>query len=328
MECLTRLVGLRSICQDSGDEPLFYLDDAEGIDQIALSQLAKPTDVSGKAFAFSIIEAAARFMVADIETIIPKGYTIKGTLNAFCNSCTYTALSNSSDNTGITVTNSMKTDYGYLSIDSLKIKINSTGTFTILIDDGILPKSISTDFVSGKEKVITNINYKTTEKSVKIYFSESGISLVALNCPTTKGCGCSGRSKSSSDITVKGLVNGSDSTIQYGFIPCASVVCSIDGILCDIVNQQPRLFALALFYRSVSRYFSEFNVTTRNNVNASFKDDQKVAIADHYLALYYERLRGSKDVKGISDNMKAVLDNIKDSCIDCKRPVGVAWATT
>jgi hypothetical protein len=45
-----------------------------------------------------------------------------------------------------------------------------------------------------------------------------------------------------------------------------------------------------------------------------------------YLSLYYERLRGSQNVKGIADNMAAVLNNIKDPCISCDRTGGVSWA--
>ena len=326
MECLTRLVGIRNICEESGVTPLFWLDDAEGIDRVALAQLAKPSIGSGAAFGADIIESAARFLMADIESIVPKGYSIKNSLNSFCNSCTYTGLATDASYTGITVTNISTSTYGYLSTDSLKVKINNTGTYNIVIDDGIDPKIITADFVSGVEKIITNINYKTAQKSVKIYFLEAGVFVVALNCPTKKGCGCSGNTGLSKDITIKGLLNNVEFTTQYGFIPCVSVVCSLDGILCDIVNQQPRLFALALFYRSAARYFSEFQTTQRNNTNASFQEDQKLELADRYIALYYERLRGSANVKGIADNMKAVMNSISDSCIDCQRPTSTGWA--
>jgi hypothetical protein len=326
MECLSNLVGLKELCIDTNTTPLFWLDDAESIDREALSQLAKPSNGSGKAFAESIIDFSSRQMIADIETIIPKGYTIKSSLNSFCNTCTYTGLSSSTAKTGIIVKNISTSKNAYLSIDSLKVMIASTGTYNIVLDDGIAPKMISHAFTSGTEVILTNINFKTTAASVKIYFNEAGVNVTALNCPTTKSCGCSG-SVQSRDLTVKGLLNNAEFTTQYGFIPCASVVCSIDNIICQIINYQPRLFALALFYRSTARYFGEFATTQRNNENASFKKDDKLALADRYMALYYERLNGSGNVKGISDNMAAVLNNLRDPCIDCARGGTVSWAT-
>jgi hypothetical protein len=327
MDCLTNLVGVKELCTANTVTPLFYLDDAEGIDRLALSQLAKASNGSGLAFGTEIIESASRFLMADIETLIPKGYSIKSSLNSFCNTCTYTGLSSSTAQTGIVVKNISTSKNGFLSIDSLKVMIASTGTYTIVLDDGITPKQIEYTFTAGTEVVITNISYKTSAKSIKIYFLEEGVLVTALSCPTTKSCGCSGRrADSSTDLQVKGLLGGAEFTTQYAFVPCASVVCQIDNVLCSIVNQQPKLFALALFYRSAARYFSEFQVTQRNNRNASFDEEEKLSLADRYTALYYERLRGSQNVKGISDNMAAALNNLNDSCVECLRPVSTAWA--
>lgn len=328
MDCLQNLVGLRELCESGDSEQiLFFLDDAEAIDIDALAQLAKPSNGTGKAFGDYVIESSSRMMIADIETLIPKGYTIKSSLNSFCNTCTYTGTTSSTAKTGVIVKNVSVTKYGYLSIDSLKVMIASTGTYTIVLDDGIEPKMISHDFTAGTEVILTNINFKTSASSVKIYFNESGVLVNALNCPTTKSCGCSGQTDKSRDIQVKGLLGNAEFTTQYGFIPCASVVCSLDNVLCAIINQQPRLFALALFYRSVSRIFDETTVTGRNNLFASWSKEEKKELADRYLALYYERLRGSGDVKGISDNMAAVLNNINDPCVDCRRGTTTAWAT-
>lgn len=327
MDCLTQLVGIRELCSDNTTQPLFYLDDAEGIDRIALSQLAKSSIPSGKQFGNDLIESASRFLLADIETLIPKGYSIKSSLNSFCNTCTYTSATSSTSNTGIIVKNISTSKNTSLVIDSLKVMIQSTGTYTIVIDDGITPKQIEHDFTAGTEVNIINIGYKTSATSVKIYFLESDVLVTTLNCPTQKSCGCSGSSaQQSKDLQVKGLLGGSEFTTQYGFIPCASIVCSLDNIICSIINQQPKLFALTLFYRAAARYFSEFKVTERNNENASFDKDEKLALADRYIALYYERLRGSGNVKGIADNMKSALDNLNDSCVECIRPTGTSWA--
>jgi hypothetical protein len=327
MECLSTLVGLKELCQENAVKPLFYLDDAEGLDRLSLAQLAKSSNGSGKAFGAEIIDASSRFLMADIETLIPKGYGIKSSLNSFCNVCTYTSISSSTSKTGVVVKNTSLSKNAYLSIDSFRVVIQNTGTFTVVLDDGVTPKQVSHAFTAGVEVSVINIGYKTTQPSVKLYFLEPGVAVAALSCPIIKSCGCSGSSsQQSKEIQVKGLLNNTEFTTQYGFIPCASVVCSLDGIICSIVNQQPRLFGLALFYRSAAKYFSEFSVTQRNNRNASFDEDEKLGLAGMYLSLYYERLRGSQNVKGIADNMAAVLNNIKDPCISCDRTGGVSWA--
>lgn len=325
MECLQSLVGIKDLCSTNSVQPLFFLDDCEGLDRISLAQLAKPSNGSGKAFGNEIIESASRFLMADIETLVPKGYSVKSSLNSFCNVCTYTSVSSSSSNTGVVVKNTSTSKNAFLSIDSLKVMIASTGTYTIVLDDGIEPRQIEYNFTANTEVLITNISYKTSSTYVKIYFLEEGVLVTALNCPTQKSCGCSGSPVQSKEITVKGLLSNAEVTTQYGFIPCASVVCSLDNVICSIINQQPKLFALALFYRSAARYFSEFAVTQRNNRNASFDEEEKLTLSDRYMALYYERLNGSRNVKGISDNMASALNSLSDPCIDCKRVTGVSW---
>ncbi len=326
MECLTKLVGVRELCAENDVKPLFWLDDAEGIDRTALAQLAKSSVGSGKAFASDIIESASRFLMADIETLIPKGYSIRSSLNSFCNTCTYTAMSSSQAKTGVIVKNISSSKNAFLAIDSLKVMIASSGEFTIVLDDGILPKTITHTFTAGTEAIFTNISFNTTAKSVKIYFQEAGVLVTALNCPVSKSCGCSGSTVASKDLTVKGLLNNNEFATQYGFVPCASVICSLDNVICQVINQQPKLFALALFYRSTARYFSEFQVTQRVNRNASFNEEEKLSLADRYTELYYERLRGSGNVKGIADNMAAALNNLNDACVDCKRQTSTSWA--
>lgn len=325
MECLQNLVGIKELCVENAITPLFYMDDIEGLDRSALSQLAKSSNGSGLAFGNQIIESASRFLIADIETLIPKGYSIKSSLNSFCNTCTYTGLSSGTAKTGVIVKNLSTSTNAYLSIDSLKVMIASTGTYTIVLDDGILPKQIEHDFTAGTELIVTNISFKTLSKSVKIYFLEAGVLVTALSCPTTKSCGCSGTT-TNKDLQVKGLLNNAEFATQYGFIPCASVVCSLDNVLCNIINQQPKLFALTLLYRSAARYFSEFGVTQRNNRNASFDEEEKLSLADRYIALYHERLNGSGNVKGIADNMSAALNNLNDDCVECQRITSTAWA--
>jgi hypothetical protein len=78
-----------------------------------LSQLAKASNGSGLAFGNEIIESASRFLMADIESLVPKGYSIKSSLNSFCNTCTYTVMSSSMQKTGIVVKNISSTKNGF-----------------------------------------------------------------------------------------------------------------------------------------------------------------------------------------------------------------------
>jgi hypothetical protein len=324
MECLDDLISVKNLCTEEVS-PLFWMDDIEGMDLDSLSELAAPINGSGKKYFTDLRDAASRFLITDIETLIPKGYTIKSSLNSFCNICTYTGLSSSQQKTGVIVKKITISKNAYLSIDSLKVMIASSGTYNIVLDDGIDPRMIEHEFTSGTEVIITNINYKTTASSIKIYINEPGVNVTALNCPKTKSCGCSG-SQQNRDITIKGLLNNTEYTAQYGFIPCASIVCSLDNVICQIINYQPRLFGLALLYKSAAMFFGEYGITKRNNQNASFNKEEKLALADRFAALYYERLNGSSNVKGISDNMAAVLNNLKDPCIECSRTVTSSWA--
>ncbi len=211
MDCLTSLVNIRDLCTTDQVQPLFWLDDAEGLDRIALSQLAKASN--GSSFGNSLIESASRFLMADIETLVPKGYSIKTSLNSFCNTCTYTGVTSSTALTGVVVKNISTSKNTFLSIDSLKVMIQSTGTFTIVLDDGITPRQIEHDFTAGTEVNIINISYKTSATSVKIYFLED-VLLTALNCPTTKSCGCSGSTVQSRELQVKGLLGNTEFTTQ------------------------------------------------------------------------------------------------------------------
>src|SRR6185369_13195641 len=85
IECLNELVNIKQLCEadTSLPAPLFWLDDAQGVNRVSLAQIAP--NGSGKAFGTDIIESSARILMADIETLIPKGYSIKSSLNSFCN---------------------------------------------------------------------------------------------------------------------------------------------------------------------------------------------------------------------------------------------------
>lgn len=332
--CLNNLVGLKSLCPAEGaTAPLFYLDDIEGMTQERLASLATVRDGSGGALATFLVESSVRLLLGDIDSVIPTNYRINGELSALCSSCTFSAFfSNATaQGTGVIVKNMSNSRFTSLIIDSLKVKLNSTGTFTLRLKDANgVTKDIEQDFVAGEELTIINIGFETTAKNVVIYFTDPTVSMNAVNCPAGSGCGCGSSSTSSiaTDMVINGYVNGVESSTQYGILPCVKIRCSYDDVICDLVQASPRLFGLALLYLVASKAFGENVVSKRVNREASFDKETVESDSERYYALYRERLTGNpkKSVLGISQAVSNNLKNIKDKCVTCSNPMQIAWA--
>jgi hypothetical protein len=331
--CLNNLLALKSLCT-TGTAPLFYLDDIEGVTQERLAQLATARDGSGKALASFLIESSVRLMLADIDSIIPANYRINNEITSVCSSCTFTGFySNATtQGTGITVKNTSNSRFSSLIIDSLKVKVNTTGLFTLRIaDTNGLVKDIEQEFVAGEVLNITGINFETTAKQLSIFFTNTTVQLFTISCPAGSGCGCGGSSTTAvpTDIIIAGYENGNESSVQNGVLPCVKLRCSYDDIICDLVQSSPRLFGLALLYLVASKIFDENANSQRVNRTASFNQDEKISESERYYLLYRERLTGNnkKSILGISQAVNQNLKNIKDKCVTCTNPVGIAWAT-
>lgn len=329
--CLNNLVGLKSLCTAATPAPPFFLDDIEGLSAERLSQLATAKDGSGVALFASLRDSAVRIMLADIDSVIPTNYHIKPEIASVCSSCSFSGFfSNATaSGTGIIVKNMSNSRFTSLIIDSLKIKVASTGTFTLVIKGGTDVKEITQDFVSGEELNITGIGFETAAKQVNIYFTDPTVKLNSITCPTGSTCGCGGAPKTlATDIVVGGLVNGIESATQYGILPCVKIRCSYDDIICDLVNASPRVFGLSLLYLVASKAFEENVLSQRVNRTASFDKEEKKSMSEYYYDLYRTRFTGNakKGILGVAGVVATNFKNIKDKCVSCDSANAIAWA--
>lgn len=330
--CLNNLIAVKSLCESDAPAPVFYLDDIEGMTQERLAQLATARDGSGSALGIFLTGSAIRLMLADIDSIIPTNYRIKQELSSVCSTCSFSGFfSNvSASGTGIIVKNMSNSRFSSMIIDSLKVKINTDGQFTLRITDGTVIKDILQDFIAGQELTLQNIGYETTAKQVSIYFTDTSVQLFTITCPAGSSCGCGGAPKTlATDIVIAGFAGGIEGTTQYGILPCVKIRCSYDDIICDLVAASPRLFGLALLYLTASKVFEENVLSQRVNRTASIDKEEKKSDSDIYYGLYRERLMGNpkKGILGIAQAVSNNLKLMKDKCIACANPLGIAWAT-
>lgn len=325
--CLNNLVGIKSLCGATTPAPLFYLDDIEGMDAQRLAQLATVNNPSGHVLAESIKESAIRLMLADIDSLIPANYRVKQELSSICSTCTFSGFftNAAAAGTGITVKNMSNSKFTSLVITSLTVKVGSTGTFTLMVGS----KAIEADFTDGEELTFDNVNYETNAKQINIYFTDPTVKLYAISCPTVSTCGCGGTPKTmASDIVVTGYVNGVVSSTQYGIVPCVQIRCSYDSVICDLVGASPRLFGVGLLYLMASKAFEENVMSQRVNRTASFNKEEAQSLSEYFFGLYRERLTGNpkKKILGVSSAIGNNLKLIKDKCVACDNPNGIAWA--
>jgi hypothetical protein len=272
-------------------------------------------------------------MLADIDSLIPTNYRINNELTALCSSCNFSGFYNnaSTSGTGVIVKNTSNSRFSSMLIDSLKVKINNTGKFTLKIEDKAGKKQlIIQDFVANQELTILNIGFETTEKQLSISFVDTAVQLYTIACPTNSSCGCGGGTTTTAvDIVITGLANGIESSTQYGILPCVKIRCSYDDIICDLVQSTPRLFGLTLLYLFASKAFEENVLSQRVNRTASVDKEYKKTESEKFYSLYRERLTGNskKSVLGISNTINQNLKTIKDKCVTCNSPLGIAWAT-
>lgn len=334
MKTLNDLIGLKSLCKITpGINQQFFLDDVEGLSQERLSELASVRDVSGAALFDSLKDSAVRLMLADIDSAIPSNYRIKQEIDSVCSSCTFSGFfSNATaQGTGIIVKNMSNSKFSSMIIDSLKVKTASSGNYTIMIKDAKLggSKLITLDFVAGEELAIQNIAYETLDTQVNIYFADPTVQLNAITCASGSTCGCGGAPKTlAADILIAGYVNGTESSTQYGILPCVKLKCSYDQIVSDLITASPRLFGLSLLYLTASKAFEENVQSQRVNRTASYEKEEKQSLSDYYYKLYRDRFTGDpkKGILGVTAVVNQNLKTLKDKCVACDSPNVIAWA--
>lgn len=323
--CISRLLGVKGFCENDKDV-LFWLNDIPGIKADTLSQLAYGEAPTGKMFGQDLIDRASRMLTSDIEGIYGSGYKINVDVGSSCSTCDFTTSTFSGSKSGIMIENNSGSDYSKLVVDSLKVKIYSTGTFTIVLDDGETTKEIAMSFVSGQEVILKNVNFETTSKKINVYFKETGVSLSILKCSSSGGCGCSG-SLSKKDVIFRGINNLNLSSDLFGFVPCVNISCDSNLLICGLTNAIPRLISITALYKAAELYFSENVLSVRNNRVAGIQIEEKISESEYYGKQYFNKLQG-KNTMGIKDSVFQLLKNKSDRCISCDNIVRTGWATT
>lgn len=324
--CFTNLIGIRGVCEPKSG--VYWLDDIPGIDLTRLANMAEQDAPTGEKLGIKLIESGARLMAADVEAIYDAQYKVSNTLVNGCSSCNWTGNYAAGPGKGILIKDNTVSDFSRLLLDKLTAKVNATGTFHIVIDDGAgNTRIIENDFLANYEYEFINLNYTTKQKTVKVFLQEDTVGLAQLSCPRGSGCGCNGSSAVVSDLVYAGLTDGTESQQAYGFKPCAQIRCDADDVLCYVAHSAPRMIGMALLYKVAELFFTSVIQSNRNNKVVGTKiEDHKEDIAK-YSGLYLEKLNG-EGTRGVKDLVFTTLQNSSDVCIICNSLVATAWATS
>lgn len=324
VQCLEKLVGIRTNCAINEEYP-FYIEDIPGFDVTKLAKMAKATNPSGKDFGKQLINQAARTMMGNLETLLTDGYSVPNTLQDMCSANTLTPVY--TGNAGIIIRPIIRTEFGIARIHKLQILTNYTGTGTLYFDDG---EKIEQYDVELQENTLMpiDLNYSTKSKYVKVKFTDPTIGVAQVQQTTNSGCGCGSAAKASSPIKISGLLGEVETSTQYGFLPCVSVDCSYDIVVCDLINRLPNIFGLAMLYKVGELATETQLVSDRNNDAVSFNEDYDQQKPTNYAQRYWASLKGSKNIEGINKKINAYLAEKRgDSCIVCETKVRTAYVT-
>lgn len=324
--CFTGLIGIHGTCEPQNAP--YWLDDIPGIDLAKLASVAEANAPTGEKLGAKLIETAARMMAADVEAIYDGQYKVANTLVNGCSTCKFTTNYTAGVNNGTTIKNNSDSTIANLLLDKFTVKINNTGTFHMVIDDGLAPRVIEHDFEAGTEYEFTNLNFRTRSKVIRLKFQEPEVLLAQLSCARSgSGCGCSGSKTVISDLQYTGLTNDLETQNAFGFIPCAGIMCDAADLLCYVANSAPRMIGMALLYKSAELYFSTRLQATRNNKVVGTNTDDAKEDVSKYAKLYKDKLNGV-GTRGVKDLVYTTLQNTGDVCVVCNAMLTTAWATT
>lgn len=324
--CLASLIGVRtSLTEFTGDRvPPFFIEDLEGFDLTRLAQLAVAVNPTGQDLAESVIASAAREMMGDIETLITNGYSLQNVLATQCSACTLTPVYTT--NAGIVVKAAVPSSYRTLQITNLNILTNVDGVRNVVISDGVTPKSFSVTLQAGVIMPV-KLFYETFQPAVRIYFEDPTVGVGRITCPVNSSCGC-GSAQPSSTISVAGLMAGVETAVQYGFVPCASIGCSYDALVCSLIHHMPNIFGLALMYKVGEKLTIIKSQSHRQNETASFVDDGGGEVTKNYGQLYWAKMQGTAKMPGIKTKISGFLARQRgDRCIVCDSKFYTAGVT-
>lgn len=324
--CFTGLIGIHGTCEPKTG--VYWFDDIPGIDINKLANVAEADAPTGEKLGLKLIESAARMMAADVEAIYDGQYKVANTLVNGCTTCKFTSNYAAGANNGLTIKNNSDSTLSNLLLDKFTVKINSTGTFHMVIDDGMAPRVIEHEFEAGVEYEFTNLNFRTRSKVIRLKFQEPEVLMAILSCPRSgSGCGCSGSKTVVSDLQYTGLTNDLESQNAYGFIPCAGIMCDAADLLCYVANSAPRMIGMALLYKAAELYFTTRLQSARNNKIVGTNTDDAKEDVKKYAKLYTDKLNGV-GTRGVKDVVFTTLQNASDVCVVCNAMLASAWATS
>lgn len=322
VSCLQSLVGQRTGCGPDQSFP-FYLEDIDGVDVSTLASLAKSSNLSGVDFGNQLINSAAREMMADIEMLLNNGNRLREIVGDICSSCSILPVY--VVNSGITIKSVVPSQFQKLQITKLSMLINKTGSYSFVIDDGADPKTFTANFTAGVIQPVA-LDYQTDKKSVTVYFSDNTVGLGTITCPNSSSCGCGGSKKEVSPVNISGLLNGVEVVTQYGFIPCAGILCSNDALVCKMIKELPNVFGITLLFKVGEKYTLAKANSNRNNTVASYGDQPQVT--RNFGALYAARLNGTPQTRGVRNMINEYLQTKRtDKCVVCDAKISTAYVT-
>lgn len=290
-----------------------------------LADLAGTNNSSGEDYANELINSSARIMLADVQSAAVTGFSLVDALPQVCGACEFKPIYQAGG--GVRVRSVISSPFAEIVISKVEVLADSTGAQIMVIDDGITQKEFPFIALGGTTFAPLIINYRTAQKTVKIYLRDTSVMLGMVYCETKGGCGCGGARAAQPDIIYSGISFGLDNATQYGFRVCATVSCNYDIATCQLINSAPRLFGLTLLYKIGAKFYGEAPLSLRNNRTASFNDVIQENWQQYFDRLYRERLAGSAKVDGIAQILSAFLSNHKkDRCIKCNNPLSTGYA--
>src|SRR5690606_22638328 len=275
--------------------------------------LAQCSNTCRQVFARQIINYASWQMFGDIELLLNDVYKMEDIVGDMCSTCSllpvYTV------NAGIIVKPVVATKFRKWRIPKLTILADVTGTRTIVIDDGVTPRNYNVNVTSFTLMPIL-LDYSTTEKSAKISFSDPTVHVGQVSCATPTSCGCGGSPTSNNPLHITGMLNNIEVSTQYGFLPCVTVQCSYESLVCNLLAQAPNIFGLTLLYKVGELYYDNLKVSDRNNDSVSYNEENKEEQKKNYARLYWAKMKGTSGMSGVN---KIIGDYLKknraDKCI-------------
>lgn len=302
--------------------------------------MATEDEQSGIRMAEALILQAANSLYNEIVMMEPVGSQVKLFNEQDCSRCEYSTLI-TNGNVGVIVNNLLASKFKVMTIPRITIKSNFDGPANLIVNDGVNPITYSVVLSAGTtyqyQLGASFAPYSTTEKSVKIYLEDANIGLYNLNCPTLSSCGsCSKRNGSVAapkKFSIQGLNSGNPSTMQYGIIPCVTVSCTSENLICNMLPMYSNLFAQWMAYDVAINVYKRALLST-------YKNDVTLNLDPEVLKTNINTLSGMKDdllngrkaaynlnaTTGIKTALQSFL-NIADECVECKSPTSKRTAT-